>query len=105
LKQSGGTLAKTQSVTSLGEAPEVERKRRMIRYTIAMTVRVLCLVFGMFTQGWLMWALFAGAILLPYFAVVLANAQSNQEAPKTSAAVEAPTLAISADSFREASEK
>ncbi len=98
-------MAKTQSVTSLGEAPEVERKRRMIRYTIAMTVRVLCLVFGMFTQGWLMWALFAGAILLPYFAVVLANAQSNQEAPKTSAAVEAPTLAISADSFREASEK
>ncbi len=98
-------MAKTQSVTSLGEAPEVERKRRMIRYTIAMTVRVLCLVFGMFTQGWLMWVLFAGAILLPYFAVVLANAQSNQEAPKTSAAVEAPTLAISADSFREASEK
>jgi hypothetical protein len=98
-------LAKTQSVTSLGEAPEVERKRRMIRYTIAMTVRVLCLVFGMFAQGWLMWVLFAGAILLPYFAVVLANAQSTQEAPKTSSAVEAPTLAISADSFREASEK
>lgn len=98
-------MAKTQSVTSLGEAPEVERKRRMIRYTIAMTVRVLCLVLGMFTHGWLMWVLFAGAILLPYFAVVLANAQSNQEAPKTSAAVEAPTLAISADSFREASEK
>jgi len=98
-------LAKTQSVTSLGEAPEIERKRRMIRYTVAMTVRVLCLVLGMVAQGWLMWVLFAGAIFLPYFAVVLANAQAPDEAPKTSAAIEAPTLAISADSFREASEK
>ena len=98
-------MAKTQSVTSLGEAPEVERKRRMIRYTIAMTVRVLCLIFGMMAQGWLMWVLFAGAIFLPYFAVILANAQTLDSAPKTSAAVEAPTLAIGADSFRQASEK
>jgi hypothetical protein len=98
-------MAKTQSVTSLGEAPEVERKRRMIRYTIAMTVRVLCLIFGMMTEGWLMWVLFAGAIFLPYFAVILANAQTFDSAPKTSAAAQAPTLAISADSFREASDK
>jgi hypothetical protein len=29
----------------------------------------------MFVDGWLMWLAFAGAIFLPYFAVVLANAQ------------------------------
>ena len=29
----------------------------------------------MFVEGWLMWLAFAGAIFLPYFAVVLANAQ------------------------------
>ncbi|MFM5903761.1 MAG: DUF3099 domain-containing protein [Microbacteriaceae bacterium] len=95
-------MSKTQSVTNLGEAPEIERKRRMIRYTIAMTVRVLCLVLGMMVQGWLMWVFFAGAILLPYFAVVLANAQSSSAPPKTAAKAEAPTLAISADAFRDA---
>jgi hypothetical protein len=98
-------MTKTQSVTNLGEAPEIERKRRMIKYTIAMTIRVLCLILGMMVQGWLMWVFFAGAILLPYFAVVLANAQSNSEPPKTAAKAEAPTLAISADAFREAAAK
>jgi hypothetical protein len=37
--------------------------------------------------------------------VILANAQTFDSAPKTSAAAQAPTLAISADSFREASDK
>jgi predicted tellurium resistance membrane protein TerC len=66
-------MAKAQSVTTLGESPEADRKRRMIRYSIAMTVRVICLIVGMFVQGWFMWVCFAGAIFLPYFAVILAN--------------------------------
>lgn len=68
----------------------------MRRYTIAMSVRMLCLVLGVFTEGILMWIFFAGAIFLPYFAVVLANVQST--APAASQAV-APTLAIRADDF------
>lgn len=47
----------------------------MLKYTFAMTIRVVCIVLAMFAQGWLMWLAFAGAIFLPYFAVVLANAQ------------------------------
>jgi hypothetical protein len=96
-------MARAQSVTSLGESPEVERKRRMIKYTVAMTVRVICLVVGMFVQGWLMWICFAGAIFLPYFAVILANANSSGTATKGQAVAEAPTIAISADAFRDAS--
>lgn len=96
-------MAKTQSVTSLGQSPEVERKRRMIKYTIAMTVRVVCLILGMMVQGWLMWVFFAGAIFLPYFAVIIANAQGDPGEPKSASKVEAPTLAISADAFRDAS--
>ena len=38
-------------------------------------IRVVCIVLAMFVEGWLMWLAFAGAIFLPYFAVVLANAQ------------------------------
>lgn len=62
-----------QSVTGLGENAEDERKKRMIKYTVAMTVRVICLVLGMFVQGWLMWLCFAAAIFLPYIAVIIAN--------------------------------
>jgi hypothetical protein len=47
----------------------------MLKYTLAMTIRVVCIVAAMFVEGWLMWLAFAGAIFLPYFAVVLANAQ------------------------------
>jgi hypothetical protein len=68
-------LAKTQSITTVSESPDDERKSRMLKYTLAMTIRVVCIVVAMFVDGWLMWLAFAGAIFLPYFAVVLANAQ------------------------------
>ena len=51
----------------------------MIKYTIAMTIRVVCIVVAIFVEGWLMWLAFAGAIFLPYFAVVLANAQGPKQ--------------------------
>ena len=47
----------------------------MVKYLIAMTIRVICSVSAIFVEGWLMWLCFAGAIFLPYFAVVIANAQ------------------------------
>ena len=47
----------------------------MVKYLVAMTIRVVCIVAAIFVEGWLMWLCFAGAIFLPYFAVVIANAQ------------------------------
>lgn len=91
-----------QSVTSIDEAPEAERRRRMIKYTVAMTVRVICIILAMLVQGWLMWLFFAGAIFLPYFAVVIANASGNHTPRKPLAKAVAPTLTITADSFKAA---
>ena len=68
-------MAKAQSITTVSESPDDERKSRMLKYTLAMTIRVICIVAAMLVEGWLMWLAFAGAIFLPYFAVVLANAQ------------------------------
>jgi hypothetical protein len=68
-------LDKVQSVTTVGESPDLERKSRMLKYTIAMSIRVVCIVAAIFVEGWLMWLAFAGAIFLPYFAVIIANAQ------------------------------
>ena len=50
----------------------------MVKYLIAMTIRVICIVSAIFVEGWLMWLCFAGAIFLPSFAVVKANAQVSQ---------------------------
>lgn len=68
---------KQQSITSLPLSPEEERRRRMIKYTIAMSVRVLCIVAMLFAHGWWLAVCAAGAILLPYFAVVIANVHAD----------------------------
>lgn len=89
-------MKRIQSATSIDQNPEQERNARMRRYTIAMTVRMICLVLGVFTQGPLMWVFFAGAIFLPYFAVVAANVQSSSKAPTLAVA---PTQSIKASDF------
>jgi len=94
-------LAKTQSVTSIQVSPEAERRSRFIKYTIAMVIRVVCLILAVaLPLGWLTWLFVAGAVFLPYFAVVIANAQGQGSTSSKSKAAEAPTISISADAFR-----
>lgn len=90
-------MNKPQSVTSLDGSPEAERRSRMIKYTVAMSIRVVCLVAGIFLQGWMMWVAFALAIFLPYFAVVIANSESGS---KPAPGAVAPTRTISAGDFQ-----
>jgi hypothetical protein len=66
-------LAKRASVTSVEQSPEEERRSRFISYTIAMTIRVACVILAVVVDGWPRWIFIAGAVLLPYFAVVIAN--------------------------------
>jgi hypothetical protein len=65
--------AKSVSITELPPSPDAERHSRMIKYAIAQGIRVLCIVAVFFVHGW--WVLIpaAGAVFLPYFAVVAAN--------------------------------
>lgn len=67
--------ANMQSATSLPRAPRDEAQTRMRKYFVMMTVRVLCFVLMVIITpyGWYTWVLAAGAIFLPYFAVVIAN--------------------------------
>ncbi|GAA4375177.1 DUF3099 domain-containing protein [Agromyces bauzanensis] len=66
-----------QTITSLPPSPEAERRARMIKYTIAMLIRVVCIFAMLFAQGWWLVIFAAGAILLPYVAVVLANVNTS----------------------------
>jgi len=98
-------VAEPQSVTNLEVSPEEERRSRMIRYSIAMSVRMVCIILAILVQGWLMWVCFALAIVLPYWAVVIANSRGSVKPNAKATAVSAPRLAISADQFRETESK
>lgn len=47
--------------------------RRTRRYLVQMSVRVVCFVGAVLVDHWTRWLLLAGAVVLPYVAVVLAN--------------------------------
>lgn len=75
-----GTM-KQQSITTLPLSPNEERRRRMIRYTVTMGIRMVCILLMLFVQGWWLLLCALGAILLPYFAVIAANVHGDQRAP------------------------
>lgn len=54
----------------------------MIKYSIAMSIRVVCLVLMLFVHGWWLALCVAGAIILPYIAVVLANVGTTAKGPE-----------------------
>ena len=96
-------MSKPQSVTSLEVSPEVERRSRFVKYTIAMVIRVICIVLAVSVPlGWLTVVFAIGAIFLPYFAVVIANAQGTGGSKTSTKVAEAPVISISADAFKEA---
>ena len=61
------------TITSLPRSPEEDRRARMIRYSITMGIRLVCVILCIFVRGWWLVLCAAGAVLLPYIAVGLAN--------------------------------
>jgi Protein of unknown function (DUF3099) len=64
---------KPQAITSLAPSPEEDRRARMVKYSVAMGIRLVCIFACFFTPGWWLLIPATGAIVLPYVAVVLAN--------------------------------
>ncbi|GAA4365412.1 DUF3099 domain-containing protein [Paeniglutamicibacter cryotolerans] len=64
---------KVHRITDADESRSADMHSRMVKYTISMSVRLACFIAAFIFDGWLRWALFAGAAVLPYIAVVLAN--------------------------------
>lgn len=61
------------AITSLPTSPDDERRGRMIRYAVAMGIRMVCIGACFVTPGWWMLIPAFGAVVLPYFAVIAAN--------------------------------
>ncbi|MBU5889655.1 DUF3099 domain-containing protein, partial [Vibrio cholerae O1] len=69
---------------------------RIIKYSITMTIRTLCFVAAYFafaaSQHVLMWIFVAGAVLLPYPAVIFANAGRERTRDDRSALIDSAPL-------------
>jgi len=63
-----------QSVTTARPPLRDEQTARMRKYLISMGIRTACFVGAAIATGWLRWVLVAGAVFLPLFAVIIANA-------------------------------
>ena len=68
-------------ITSLPRSPEDDQRARMIKYTVMMTVRVVCIGLCIVVPGWWRLVFAIGAVFLPYVAVVLANSVDNRGTP------------------------
>ncbi|MEV4738504.1 MULTISPECIES: DUF3099 domain-containing protein [unclassified Microbacterium] len=84
----------TPAVTSLPQSPQAESDHRVRRYALTMTIRIVCFGLMMFVQpyGWYTWVFAAAAAVLPYIAVVFANAGSDS----TETTAESPVQEIEA---------
>ncbi|GAA1123275.1 MULTISPECIES: DUF3099 domain-containing protein [Microbacterium] len=82
------------AVTSLPQSPRDEADHRVRRYALTMTIRVVC--FGLMAlvqpYGWYTWVFGIAAAVLPYIAVVFANAGSDS----TETTAESPVQEIEA---------
>jgi len=72
-------MKQPQSITTLPPSPDEERKGRIVRYLIAMCLRVVCIILCFFVQGWWLLLPIIGAVMLPYFAMIVANVGSGRQ--------------------------
>ncbi|HEU4543797.1 MAG TPA: DUF3099 domain-containing protein [Jiangellaceae bacterium] len=63
-----------QSVTTArpGRSDDISARQR--RYLWMMGIRIICVPFALLVDGWARWVFIVGAVVLPYLAVVVANA-------------------------------
>jgi hypothetical protein len=69
-----------QVITGARRAHSDDLDARVQRYLISMAVRTACVILAVVVDGWLRWVFVAGAVGLPYLAVVMANARGDRHA-------------------------
>lgn len=76
--------APVPSITSAPEPLAVDQARRTRSYLIQMSIRVACFIGAVAVDGWVRWVLVAAAVVLPYSAVLIANAGREHSSYETS---------------------
>ncbi|HQR79280.1 MAG TPA: DUF3099 domain-containing protein [Actinomycetota bacterium] len=62
------------SITGAKVPLSADQRQRTRRYLTSMAIRTVCFIGAILASGWLRWTLVAGAVVLPYIAVIMANA-------------------------------
>lgn len=76
-RKSEGHRSQPVRITTAPDNPRKEIAHRERRYLISMGIRTACFVAAVAVRGtWYCWVLIALAFILPYVAVVMANAAS-----------------------------
>lgn len=73
--------AEVFAITSAQRGLSAEQTGRTRKYLISMAIRTGCVIGAIFIPGWPRWVLIAGAVILPYLAVVIANAGRENDEP------------------------
>jgi len=81
-------MARPVVITSAPVSPEADRHRRMVSYTLMMSIRLACFIGIFFVSGWWQLVLAIGAVVLPYLAVTRANVRGapDRAAPESAEA-------------------
>ncbi len=78
------------SITDAASAHSEDMHRRMVKYALAMGIRMVCLVLIFVVDGWFKLLMVAGAVFLPWIAVVIANGSDKAEVHSDSLLDSAP---------------
>jgi Flp pilus assembly protein TadB len=92
------------TITTAAPGHTADVNARTKRYLVMMGIRIVCFILAVVVSGWPRWMFIVGAIILPYLAVVVANArderhQANHELefPGASGLLELPPSPNSAE--------
>ena len=80
-KRGKAAKAEVYSVTGARTSLTHDVNGRQKKYALTMGIRTLCFVLCVLTPSPLKWVFFTGALFLPYFAVVIANAGRENGGP------------------------
>lgn len=69
------------NITAANRSLSNEQSGRTKRYLISMGIRTVCVLAAIVVPGWPKWIFIVGAVVLPYLAVVIANAGHENDEP------------------------
>jgi hypothetical protein len=77
--ESTSSDTEVHSITDAAAAHSEEMRQRMIKYAVAMGIRMVCLILIFVVDGWFRILPVLGAVFLPWIAVVIANGSDKAE--------------------------
>jgi hypothetical protein len=87
------------SITDAASAHSEDMRQRMIKYALAMGIRLVCLILIFVVDGWFKILMVAGAVFLPWIAVIIANGSDKAEVHSDSLLDSAPMAELEGSSW------